>query len=87
MSQRLSKEYWLLENVEVAFVCFSLIHPSLQIFIFSSAFTIGTIYQIFPALHNLTCGHVVCFPSFLVGSGHVNVSDREIEKNEINQSI
>ena len=32
-------------------------------------------------------GHVACFPPFLVGSGHVNVSDREIEKNEISQSI
>lgn len=82
ISQRLSKEYWLLENGEVAFVCFSLVYPSLQIFIFSSAFTRRTIYQIFPALHNLTCGHVACFPPFLVGSGHVNVSDREIEKKK-----
>ena len=77
----------MLENLEVAFVCFSLIYPSLQIFIFSSAFTRGTIYQTFPALYNLTCGQVACFPPFLVASGHVNVSDRETEKNEINQSI
>lgn len=56
-------------------------------FIFSPAFTERILHQVFLTLHNLTHGQIAFSQPFLVGSGHVNISDKQVEENEINQSI
>ena len=74
----------MLENLEGVFLLFST--PSLQTFIFYQLFQKNS-SLVFLILPNLTHGQITFSQPFLVDSGHANISDKQVEENEINQSI